>query len=164
MKKVWKRGAAFALAASVACSQNVMSLVYSADKNSDSVEWNTDAEVSVEYLTLQPGETDSAVNLNWYAPTGTEKAIVKFGDRIVEASVEELHTPTKVDKNKYTDTGKMVCKATVDGLTKDTEYQYQVSYDDGKTWSEINSYKTAKENEFKFGFTSDPQIKGLFFS
>lgn len=105
------------------------------------------------------GETDSAVNLNWYAPTGTEKAIVKFGDRIVEASVEELHTPTKVDKNKYTDTGKMVCKATVDGLTKDTEYQYQVSYDDGKTWSEINSYKTAKENEFKFGFTSDPQIK-----
>lgn len=40
----------------------------------------------------------------------------------------------------------MVCKATVDGLTKDTEYQYQVSYDDGKTWSEINSYKTAKEN------------------
>ena len=31
---------------------------------------------------------------------------------IVEASVEELHTPTKVDKNKYTDTGKMVCKAT----------------------------------------------------
>ena len=159
MKKVWKRGAAFALAASVAYSQNVMSLVYSADKNSDSVEWNTDAEVSVEYLTLQPGETDSAVNLNWYAPTGTEKAIVKFGDRIVEASVEELHTPTKVDKNKYTDTGKMVCKATVDGLTKDTEYQYQVSYDDGKTWSEINSYKTAKENEFKFGFTSDPQIK-----
>lgn len=102
MKKVWKRGAAFALAASVAYSQNVMSLVYSADKNSDSVEWNTDAEVSVEYLTLQPGETDSAVNLNWYAPTGTEKAIVKFGDRIVEASVEELHTPTKVDKNKYT--------------------------------------------------------------
>lgn len=159
MKKVWKRGAAFALAASVACSKNVMSLVYSADKNSDSVEWNTDAEVSVEYLTLQPGETDSAVNLNWYAPTGTEKAIVKFGDRIVEASVEELHTPTKVDQNKYTDTGKMVCKATVDGLTKDTEYQYQVSYDDGKTWSEINSYKTAKENEFKFGFTSDPQIK-----
>lgn len=34
-----------------------------------------------------------------------------------------------------------------------------MSYDDGKTWSEINSYKTAKENEFKFGFTSDPQIK-----
>ena len=32
MKKVWKRGAAFALAASVAYSQNVMSLVYSADK------------------------------------------------------------------------------------------------------------------------------------
>ena len=146
MKKVWKRGAAFALAASVACSQNVMSSVYSADKNSDRVEWNTDAEVSVEYLTLQPGEIDSAVNLNWYAPAGTEKAIVKFGDRIVEASVEELHTPTKVDENKYTDTGKMVCKATVDGLTKDTEYQYQVSYDDGKTWSEINSYKTAKEN------------------
>ena len=86
MKKVWKRGAAFALAASVACSQNVMSSVYSADKNSDSVEWNTDAEVSVEYLTLQPGETDSAVNLNWYAPAGTEKAIVKFGDRIVEGN------------------------------------------------------------------------------
>ena len=119
------------------------------------------AEVSntVEYLTLQPGETSSAVNLNWYAPAGTEKAIVRFGDKTVDATVRELTTPTKVDAGKYTDTGKMVCEASITGLAADTEYTYQISYDGGQTWSEAHTYKTPAAGSFKFGFTSDPQIK-----
>ena len=40
-----------------------------------------DSGSAVEYLTLQPGETSTSVNLNWYAPDGTEKAQVKFGDK-----------------------------------------------------------------------------------
>lgn len=114
---------------------------------------------TVEYLTLQPGETSTSVNLNWYAPDGTEKAQVKFGGMTVDATVRELTTPTKVDGNKYTDTGKMVCEATVTGLAAGTEYTYQISYDNGQTWSEAHTYTTPAADSFKFGFTSDPQIK-----
>ena len=114
---------------------------------------------TVEYLTLQPGETSTSVNLNWYAPDGTEKAQVKFGDKTVEATVRELTAPTKLDTGKYTDTGKMVCEATVTGLAAGTEYMYQISYDDGQTWSESYTYTTPAADSFKFGFTSDPQIK-----
>ncbi len=114
---------------------------------------------TVEYLTLQPGETSTSVNLNWYAPDGTEKAQVKFGDKTVEATVRELTAPTKLDTGKYTDTGKMVCEATVTGLSAGTEYTYQISYDNGQTWSETHTYTTPAADSFKFGFTSDPQIK-----
>ena len=114
--------------------------------------------VSVEYLTLQPGDTQASVNLNWYAPAGTTSAKVKFGSQIIDAQVSDLHQPTKVNASKYTDTGKKVCKAEVNGLTADTSYQYQISYD-GINWSEEKTYTTAKADSFTFAFTSDPQIK-----
>ena len=77
----------------------------------------------VDSLTLQPGETTESINLNWYAPDGTENAVVKFeGLEEVSAAVSELTAPTKLDTGKYTDTGKMVCEATVSGLTADTIY------------------------------------------
>lgn len=120
---------------------------------------NSGNTAGVEYLTLQPGETSASVNLNWYAPDGTEKAQVKFGDKTVEATVRELTAPTKLDTGKYTDTGKMVCEATVTGLSAGTEYTYQISYDNGQTWSESYTYTTPAADSFKFGFTSDPQIK-----
>ena len=118
-----------------------------------------DSGSAVEYLTLQPGETSSSVNLNWYAPAGTTKAQVKFGGMTVDATVRELTPPTKVDESKYTDTGKMVCEATITGLAAGTEYTYQISYDNGQTWSEAHTYTTPAADSFKFGFTSDPQIK-----
>lgn len=114
---------------------------------------------AVEYLTLQPGETSASINLNWYAPAGTTKAQVKFGDMTVEATVRELTSPTKLDTGKYTDTGKMVCEATITGLTAGTEYTYQISYDGGQSWSEAHTYTTPAAGSFRFGFTSDPQIK-----
>ncbi|MBM6947865.1 choice-of-anchor I family protein [Mordavella massiliensis] len=118
-----------------------------------------DSGSAVEYLTLQPGETSASINLNWYAPAGTTKAQVKFGDMTVEATVRELTSPTKLDTGKYTDTGKMVCEATITGLTAGTEYTYQISYDGGQSWSEAHTYTTPAAGSFRFGFTSDPQIK-----
>ena len=150
MKKSWHRVAAAALAATLIASQGISAAAEPA---------NQAAGASVEYLTLQPGTTQSSVNLNWYAPDGTTEALVKFGDQTVQAAVSELTAPTKLDTGKYTDTGKMVCTATVNGLAADTDYTYQISYDGGQTWSEAYTYKTGKEDGFKFGFTSDPQIK-----
>ena len=109
-------------------------------------------------LTLQPGADETQINLNWYAPSGTSSAQVKFGGTVVDATVSELTTPTKLDESKYTDTGKLVCKATVTGLAPDTAYTYQVSNDGGQTWSTEYSYTTAGDS-FTFAFTSDPQIK-----
>ena len=152
MKKMWHRGAAAALAAALLCTQGVTVSAEPGDTYAD-------AGVSVEYLTIQPGVTTASINLNWYAPDGTETAMVRFGDITAQASVSELTAPTKLDTGKYTDTGKMVCKATVEGLTPDTAYTYQISYDGGQTWSQEYTYTTAKSDEFSFAFTSDPQIK-----
>ena len=152
MKKMWHRGAAAALAAALLCTQGVTVSAEPGDTYAD-------AGASVEYLTIQPGATTASINLNWYAPDGTETAMVRFGDITAQASVSELTAPTKLDTGKYTDTGKMVCKATVEGLTPDTAYTYQISYDGGQTWSQEYTYTTAKADEFSFAFTSDPQIK-----
>ena len=149
---MWHRGAAAALAAALLCTQGVTVSAEPGDTYAD-------AGVSVEYLTIQPGATTASINLNWYAPDGTETAMVRFGDITAQASVSELTAPTKLDTGKYTDTGKMVCKATVEGLTPDTAYTYQISYDGGQTWSQEYNYTTAKSDEFSFAFTSDPQIK-----
>lgn len=149
---MWHRGAAAALAAALLCTQGVTVSAEPGDTYAD-------AGVSVEYLTIQPGATTASINLNWYAPNGTETAMVRFGDITAQASVSVLTAPTKLDTGKYTDTGKMVCKATVEGLTPDTAYTYQISYDGGQTWSQEYTYTTAKSDEFSFAFTSDPQIK-----
>ena len=184
MRRKWHKGAAITLAAAMLCAQGapVSALAeenVQADETvpEEGTERTRETAASpatgantlqtpaansgntVEYLTLQPGETSTSVNLNWYAPDGTEKAQVKFGGMTVDATVRELTTPTKVDGNKYTDTGKMVCEATVTGLASGTEYTYQISYDDGQTWSEAHTYTTPAADSFKFGFTSDPQIK-----
>ena len=144
-------------AVSIVCAQSTVSDVFAAGAEEVAAQENN--AVSIEYLTLQPGERDDSVNLNWYAPEGTQNAIVRMGDKTVEASVRALHTPTKVVEGKYTDTGKIVCQATVSGLSKGTEYSYQISYDNGNTWSNKYSYETPNAGEFRFGFTSDPQIK-----
>ena len=114
---------------------------------------------AVDSLTLQPGETTASLNLNWYAPQGTADAKVKFGDVTVDAAESELTTPTKVDESKYTDTGKIVCKATVTGLEPGKTYEYQISNDGGSTWSKTYTYTAPQADSFTFAFTSDPQIK-----
>ena len=114
---------------------------------------------AVDSLTLQPGETTASLNLNWYAPKGTADAKVKFGDVTVDAAESELTTPTKVDESKYTDTGKIVCKATVTGLEPGKTYEYQISNDGGSTWSKTYTYTAPQADSFTFAFTSDPQIK-----
>lgn len=184
MRRKWHKGAAITLAAAMLCAQgapvsvlaeeNVQADETVPEERTERTQETTASPATgantlqtpaansgntVEYLTLQPGETSTSVNLNWYAPDGTEKAQVKFGDKTVEATVRELTAPTKLDTGKYTDTGKMVCEATVTGLAAGTEYTYQISYDDGQTWSESHTYTTPAADSFKFGFTSDPQIK-----
>lgn len=117
-----------------------------------------DGSFKVDSLTLQPGISSSSINLNWYAPEGTTTAKIQFGNQIYDVTAKELTAPTEVKENKYTDTGKMVCKTTINDLKPDTEYIYYIS-NDGVTWSKEYSYTTPSSDEFTFGFTSDPQIR-----
>lgn len=79
---------------------------------------------NADSLTLQPGETTSSVNVNWYAPEGTSNPIIQFGNQTYQVEAKNLMSPTKVDTNKYKDTGKKVCKVTVNGLQADTYVLY----------------------------------------
>ncbi len=115
---------------------------------------------SVDSLTLQPGETTASINLNWYAPNTAKDVQIKMNGVVTGVvATTELHTPTEVKLDKYTDGDKVACKATVDGLEPNTTYTYQISNDGGVTWSKEYTYKTPDEDFFKFAFTSDPQIK-----
>ena len=106
MKKRLKQIAALSLIAALTCSQSIFA---SAEQIATS---KTSSAITTEYLTLQPGETQSSVNLNWYAPEGTKTALVKFGDQVIPASISALHLPTAMT-SKYTDSGKLVCKAEI---------------------------------------------------
>ncbi|MFQ7170683.1 MAG: hypothetical protein ACLRQF_00350 [Thomasclavelia ramosa] len=66
----------------------------------------------MDSLTLQPGATTS-INLNWYAPAGTTVAKIQFGDRTYDVTTKPLTSPTEIKSDKYTDTGKLVCKTTI---------------------------------------------------
>ena len=118
---------------------------------------------AADSLTLQPGAETGSVNLNWYAPEGTTDACVKFGGETVAATVNELHTPTQMDESKYTDAGKLSCKATVSGLEAGTTYTYQVSNDGGATWSDVYTYTTPAEDSFTVTKNADGGAKAKGF-
>lgn len=158
MKKRYTKLASVALSAALLTGMYPLALA--AQETPNTALWGSTAGFDVDSLTLQPGQTTSSINLNWYAPDSTQTAQIALGDgRVVEATVSELTTPTKVDESKYTDTGKMVCKATVSGLEPGTRYEYRISNDGGQTWSQVYTYTTPESDNFTFAFTSDPQIK-----
>lgn len=132
MKKEWKKR----ICAGVMCAALTSAIFPVQEEKVIRAEAMQPGSFDADSLTIQPGETTSSLNLNWYAPAGTTKALVKFGALQKEASVSELHQPTELKESKYTDTGKLACKVTVSGLMPDTEYTYQISNDDGATWSE----------------------------
>lgn len=121
---------------------------------------NGDSGFLVNSLTLQPGETTTSINLNWYAPNTTTNAQVKVNGVVTGVTTTSaLRPPTEVNSDKYKDEDKIACKATIGGLEPDTTYTYQISNDGGVTWSQEYIYKTPAADSFKFAFTSDPQIK-----
>lgn len=104
---------------------------------------------NIDSLTIQPGETSASINLNWYAPEGTTNSVLQFAtneDVTTMAAIEfALTEPTKLDASKYTDSDKVGCRVTVDGLEPDTQYTYKISNDGGASWSQEYSYKTLRQ-------------------
>lgn len=158
-KKLLKSFICLSVFSSIMIGQlNSFNIVYATNNTVDASVNIGQESFNVDSLTLQPGETTSSVNLNWYAPEGTTNVKLKFGDKIIEVKPENLTSPTKLDNNKYKDIGKMVCKATISDLQPQTTYEYSITYDD-VIWSNTYEYTTPSDKEFTFGFISDPQIK-----
>lgn len=156
-----KRNSRIALLLTAAMVLNTNIISYAVEEGISESE-NTATEetaFAADSLTLQPGVTTGAINVNWYASEGTTLAAIKFGDQTINVETEELTSPTVVNGAKYMDTGKLACKATVTGLSAGETYTYQISNDGGASWSKEYTYTTPEADTFKFAFTSDPQIK-----
>lgn len=115
-------------------------------------------DVSVSSLTLQPGITEKAVNVTWYAEGEVSAPQVSINGQVFEASAEPVTVPTGYTEENNQYTGYTVCKAEIDGLEPAKEYTYTIS-NDGNSWSHEYTYTTPAEDSFRFAFTSDPQIK-----
>lgn len=113
---------------------------------------------SADSLTIQLGATTSKLNFNWYAPKGTTQALIRFGGKTYEANKSELHKPTQLVSEKYTDSGKISCIATVKSIKAGKKYTYSISNDGGETWSDTYTYSAPKKDNFSFVFIGDAQI------
>ena len=127
---------------------NILTKGYAQDTYSEVAGESHTGSFSVDSLTLQPGATTTSINLNWYAPAGTTVAKIQFGDQTYDVTAKPLTSPTEIKSDKYTDTGKLVCKTTISNLKPDTKYTYYISNDGGTTWSKEYNYTTPSSNEF----------------
>ncbi len=119
------------------------------------------SEDNISSLTLQPGTDTSAVNVTWYAEGTTDNVVPKIKLNGIELTEQEATvsntTATTSKTNDYA--AYVICKTEVENLAPNTTYTYQLSNDNGMTWSKEYTYKTPAEDTFRFAFTSDPQIK-----
>jgi hypothetical protein len=115
---------------------------------------------AAETLTLQPGATAADMNFNWYSDSNSDngvsavkiakKADMADGKFPAGAMVVEGTTGNASD-------GKSWHKASISGLSADTEYLYSVS-NDGVNFSEVYEFKTSSAGAFTFAVTGDPQL------
>ena len=119
------------------------------------------ASEDISSLTLQPGTDTSAVNVTWYAEGTTDNVVPKIKLNGIELTEQEVTVSnTTVTTSKTNDyAAYVICKTEVENLAPNTTYTYQLSNDNGMTWSKEYTYKTPAEDTFRFAFTSDPQIK-----
>lgn len=110
-------------------------------------------------VSLAPGADETKLNFAWYSKT-SDSAEVRFTtDRSAIESAEVIQgTSEKIKdtKNKDANDNYYSNKVTVDGLSENTTYYYQVKKD--STWGEIEEYRTKSFSDFSFLYVGDPQI------
>lgn len=110
-------------------------------------------------VSLAPGADETKLNFAWYSKT-SDSAEVRFTtDRSAIESAEVIQgTSEKIKKTKNKDANDNYYsnKVTVDGLSENTTYYYQVKKD--STWGEIEEYRTKSFSDFSFLYVGDPQI------
>jgi len=114
----------------------------------------------VTTLTLQPGNDNTEINLNWYSSNAAtnNQSKVKFVRGTFTAGYELLNQQGNGVTDSAGTTGKNQHKATVKGLKPGQSYQYVVS-SDGTNWSATYDFKVpAATGAWKFAVIADPQL------
>jgi len=114
---------------------------------------------SAQTLTLTPGINTSEVRMTWYGDTSDGNiSVVKLAPRAdVIGGIFPNNAKIVAGTSITASEGKISHRATVTGLTPNTDYVYMVSCD-GVTFSKLYSYRTPASDSFTFAVTGDPQL------
>ena len=110
----------------------------------------------IRYLSVTVGATESDVNMTWYSPSETPgKVLLTTADDTDFANAQSFQA-SETTASEIT-SGYYVNRATVTGLSPETDYIYMVGNDDG--YSPAYSYTTpAFSDTFCFTAIGDPQL------
>ena len=110
----------------------------------------------IRYLSVTVGAAESDVNMTWYSPSETPgEVLITTADDTEFANAQSFQaletTASEITSGYY------VNRATVTGLSPETDYLYMVGNDDG--YSPAYSYTTpAFSDTFRFTAIGDPQL------
>ena len=110
-------------------------------------------------VSLAPGADETKLNFAWYSKTGDSAEVRFTTDKSAIESAEIIKgTSEKIEDTKNNDANNNYYsnKVTVDGLSENTTYYYQVKKDD--KWGDIEEYQTKSFSDFSFLYVGDPQI------
>lgn len=106
----------------------------------------------IQYLSIQVGNTQTELNFTWHSKSSAAGKVVWTNQ-----DTQETKSFTASVAASSTNPGYYVNRATVTGLTPNTNYSYQVGND--AAWSPSYTYKSpAFEDNFTFVVTADAQI------
>lgn len=120
-------------------------------------DWKTEWETiknNYEYVSLTPGADETKLNFAWYSKT-QEVPSVRISTKDDMSNAKEFKGVQSAIAEEDAK-GYFANKATVSGLSENTEYYYQVFKN--SEWSAPEKYVTKSFDEFSVLYVGDPQI------
>ncbi len=112
---------------------------------------------SVKDLTFQYGSNETSMNFTWYFSSEAQTAQVQIALKsAMTGDTFPVSAATTFDGTAAASGSFLSGKASVTGLTADTEYVYRVG--DGTSFSEVYSFKTHDTASYSAILVGDPQI------
>ncbi|MDD4689965.1 MAG: leucine-rich repeat protein [Eubacteriales bacterium] len=108
------------------------------------------------FINISPGSSASELNATWSYSVETTSAVLQIAPKVEGQTFPTEGVQSFTATQEDTGAGYFSNKATITGLSPNTEYVYRVG--DGTLWSYVYSYNTGDLTSFDFLFTSDTHI------